>query len=592
MTELKAIKIKQLGLTALGKEPADLIINGGKVLNVYTGELLENQVVICGDRIAYVGPEAVFPAGPQTKTIDVHGQVIIPGFIDGHIHMEALMKVTEFIKLSLPCGTTSVITECTAPSNALGQEGFKLFVAMAHNQPQRFYFTAPTITYLCSNQGSGHKALQVKDMIDILDLPEVVGMGEVYWPSLVGDPDQGLYEIIEAALDRKKTVEGHGAGARNQKLAAMAAQGVGSCHEPVTAEEVRDRLRLGLTTMIREGSVRRELQEVLGPLIEMDLDLRRAVLVSDGVWPDSLLNDGHMDFIVQKAINLGLEPVKAIQMATLNTAEHFNLDHDLGGIAPGKLADMVVIPDLRTIKPQLVICGGRVVAKEGKLVAGLHEPDYPQEAYHCLNVPAATPGIFRIEAGSGSRAAVRVIELVTDIVNKEASITLPVENGVVITANEINVCKVAVIERYRGTGQRAVGLIRGYGLRHGAVASSFSFDEGNMVVIGTNDKDMAAAVNRLRELQGGLVFIQKGRAVKEIPLPIFGAVSEMDGLDVSEKFKDFVLSLQEAGCQGQNPLLTLFTIPFTVIPSIRLLIKGYWLSRERRVANVLIGMEP
>ncbi|MHB1420369.1 MAG: adenine deaminase [Bacillota bacterium] len=589
--KFNAKKIEYLGLVALGQEPADLIINGGRVLNVYTGELLEQQVVICDDRIAYVGPAVNFPNGPQTVSIDVSGQVIVPGFIDGHIHMEGWMQVKEFVKLSLPHGTTTVISECSGPSNALGQAGFKILIAMTRDQPQRFYFTAPTITYLCSNQGDDHKALQVQDMIDILDLPEVVGIGEIYWPNLINGTDDGLYEIIEAALARNKTVEGHGAGARNQKLAALVAQGVDSCHEPITAEEVRERLRLGLATMIREGSVRRELQAVVGPLMEMGLDLRRAILVSDGVWPDTLLYDGHMDFIIQKAIDLGLEPVKAIQMATLNPAEHFKLDKDLGGIAPGKLADMIIIPDLKTIKPQLVICGGRVVAREGKLVAELNEQNYPEEAYRCLNVPKITPDFFRINVGLGTKATVRAIEMITDIVNREATITLPVDNGIVVTGSEQDVCKVAVVERFRGTGQRAVGLIKGYGLRQGAVASSFSFDEGNMIIIGTNDSDMAVAANRLSELHGGLVYCRDGQVIKEIPLPIFGGTSELSGLEVSDRFKGFIQLLQDAGCPGQNPLLTLFTIPFTVIPSIRLLIKGYWLSKERRLVDVIINVE-
>jgi adenine deaminase len=591
MTELNAKKIKHLGLAALGKQPPDLILNGGQVLNVYTGELLENQVVICGDRIAYVGPEAVFPVGPETEVLNVHGKVIIPGFIDGHIHMEVLLKVSEFIKLSLPHGTTSVVTECSTPSNALGLEGFKIFTRMTHNQPQRFYFTAPVITYLCEAREDGHKAMQVREMIDILDMPEVVGLGEIYWPSLVTDPDEGLYELIEAALARKKTVEGHGAGARNQKLAAMVAQGVDSCHEPITADETRERLRLGLATMIREGSIRRELQDVAGPLAAMNLDLRRVVLVSDGVWPDTLLYDGHMDFIVQKAINLGFDPVKAIQMATLNVAEHFNLDKDLGGIAPGKLADMCIIPNLTTIQPQLVICGGRIVARDGKIAVGLDEAVYPEEVYRCLNVPEVTPDFFRIEAGACNKATVRVMEWVTDIVNRETSVTLPVENGAVVTGNDGDLCKVAVIERFRGTGQRAVGLIKGFGLRQGAVASSYSFDEGNMVVIGSNDEDMAAAANRLRELHGGLVFYRDGCVVKELPLPIFGATSELEGSEVSARFKDFITFLQDAGCPGQNPLLTVFTIPFTVIPSVRLLNRGYWLSKERCLTDVIIGME-
>lgn len=325
--ELKADLISRLGKVSMGKEPADLIINNCDVLNVYTGEILENQqLLIAGDRIAYVGPTLNFPEGLNTQLIDADGQLIIPGMIDGHIHIDSLINIEEFVGLSLARGTTTIITECYFTSNAMGIQGVNTFIDQFKNQPQRIFATTPIISFLCSDNGNGISVINESEMISLLQRPEIVGTGEIYWSNLLNTgSEEGLINIIEAAISLGKTVEGHGAGAKSQRLAAFAAHGIDSCHESITAGEVRERLRLGLFTMIREGSIRRELDAVIGPLIEMDLALRRAILVSDAIWPVDLLRYGHMDSIVQKAINLGLNPVTAIQMATINVAEHFHL---------------------------------------------------------------------------------------------------------------------------------------------------------------------------------------------------------------------------------------------------------------------------
>ncbi len=581
--------MKRLARVALGREPGEIILNNGSLVNVYTGEVLEGQqVVIAGGRIAYAGPPGDFQAGPGTEVIDVAGRVIIPGLIDGHIHMDAWMRVGEFVRMSLPGGTTTVITDSGASASAMGAEGVKAFLAQCRNQPQRFFAMAPTIVYLCSYRGNGRKAVDGRGMIDLLDLPEVVGLGEVYWTRLLnGGTDEELAEIMGAAIARGKTVEGHGAGARKQKLAAMAAHGVNACHEPITADEVRERLRLGLTTMIREGSVRRELEEVVGPLAAMNTDLRRAILVSDGLWPNVLMRRGHMDHIVQRAIDLGLDPVQAVRMATLNVAEHFRLDGDLGGIAPGKCADLVVIPDLRTIRAQLVICKGRLVAREGRLTVSPARHDYPEEVYSCVNLPRVTPEFFALRA-SGPGVRVRAIEMVTTIVNRETALDLPVENGEAVVKEKDDVVKVAVLERNAGSGSWALGFLKGSGLRQGAFATSFSFDEGNLVVVGADDRDMAAAVNRVGEMKGGMVYCCRGQVVEELPMPIFGAVSELSGPEVAAAIESMERALKEAGWAMENPLLTVFTITFTAIPSIRLSARGYWLARENRFAGLLV----
>lgn len=291
-TEFKTALIKRLGQVAVGQEPADLILTGGDVLNVYTGELLRDyQILIAGERIAYVGPEKNFPRDSQTTVIDVNGNTVIPGLIDAHCHMDVWMKLREYAYLSLPRGTTTVITECSAATNAMGIRGTQAFLKQFPNSPQRVFATAPSISFLCAERGDGQRVIGQREMMELLEKPEVLGLGEIYWFRILegGEVSEELLEMIRKAKTLGKTAEGHGAGAKNRKLAAMVASGIEACHEAITAEEVRDRLRLGLDTMIREGSIRRELEAVVGPLVEMNLDLQRAMLVSDNVWPHHLI---------------------------------------------------------------------------------------------------------------------------------------------------------------------------------------------------------------------------------------------------------------------------------------------------------------
>lgn len=605
----------RLGRVALGLEPADCILSGGDVLNVYTGEVIKEQTVLVSEgRIAYVGEHGKFPTGPMTETYDLQGQILIPGFIDGHCHMDVWLALKEYVRWSLPRGTTAVITECPGAGNAAGKDGVRAFVRQFRGLPEKFFTTAPMIPYLSAIREQGH-ALSPEDMKEILSWPEVVGLGEIYWSRFLQEGVQeDIGELVATAKALGKSVEGHSAGAKKQRLAALAALGFDSCHEPITAEEVRERLRLGLTTMIREGSIRRELETVIPPLVEMKLDLRRAVLVSDGVWPHHLVKLGHMDFIVNKAISLGLDPVTAIQMVTLNVAEHFNLDDQIGAIAPGRDADIVVTRSLEHIEAEMVFTKGRLVARDGQMfVDSLSEatgpagspgymPGQDEEAKdrrgvsgdsspgYTLRVKPMTGGDFRIPApaetspsapGDLRVVGIRVSELVTDIVTRETNVQLPVREGWVVTDGVADLAKAAVIDRYEGKNRRSIGFIKGYGLKRGAIASSFSFDEGNLVVIGTNDEDMAAAVNRIRELNGGVVYIVDGKVQVELPLPLFGTASLLGAEEAAERLDAIIGALKANGCrEGHNPLLTLLTTTFSAIPSIRLSVNGYWLAKE------------
>ncbi len=580
MTYQEMLHLQQV---ALGKEEADIILSGGKVLNVYTGEVLEDHtVLIAGERIAYVGAGTDFPSGPNTSVIDINGQVIIPGLIDGHCHMDYWMSLGEYAKWSLPRGTTTVVTEISAAANAGGVSGVRSFLGSFPNNPMRLYGTAPMIPFLCALR-ENTQPLTLPEMLDILDFPEILGLGEIYWTRLVDhDSVDSLSESINKARALGKTVEGHGAGAKNGRLQALVASGVDSCHEPISAEDIRERLRLGLATMIREGSIRRELETVIKPLSQMGLNLRRAILVTDGVWPNHLVKHGHMDYIVNKAIRLGLDPVTAVQMASLNVAEHFELDADLGGVAPGKFADLVVTPSLAEIDAQLVVCKGKLVGKQGRPLFELPQDQGNGYALGC-NIPQVEPKFFGIPA-KGLTGKVRVIEMITEIINRQAILDLPVVDGK-LQAPE-GVLKLAVLDRFEGTGKKSLGFIKGYGLQKGAVAISSGFDEGNTVVIGSNDRDMAAAVNRMRKLNGAMVFCCDGEIRVELPLPTFGTVSTLPALEVANRIDSLISTLREMGCSHENPLLTLLMATFTAIPALRLTVKGYWLSKENRYVEL------
>lgn len=568
---LEMIDAQRLTRVALGEEIADLALTGGLVLNVYTGEILSGQVILVkGEHIAYVGPPDGQPAA--ARTLELAGRLVVPGFIEGHTHHDIFLTVPENVRRSLPRGVTTVVTECSQTALAAGAAGVREFLAQFRDQPQRYRATCPMIAFLC-----GGKAISKTEILELLGRPEIVGLGEIYWSYLLG-PDGGeTFSLIGEALARGKTVEGHSAGARRGRLAAFAAAGVDACHEPITAEEVRDRLRLGLWTMIREGSIRRELDAVLPALLPMNLDLSRALLVSDGVWPG---DDGHLDAVVQKAIDLGLDPVRAIQMVTVNAAGHFHLD-ELGGIAPGKAADLVVLPDLRVIRPEMVICRGRLAAEDGRLLVEPAPVSFSPAMRRTISFPKVEPGFFRVP---GEQGRVRVMEMVTAIVTRETICDLPVRDGEIRADASRDILKVACLDRHGDGG--FTGFFRGFGLAGGAVAASWGFDLGNPVAIGALDTDLALAVNRLVELGGGLVLADDGRVVAELALPLFGAISDRSWIDTARELTILGGELKARGCRGDNPLLTLLTVSFTAIPALRVTAEGYRLVRE----NTQVGL--
>jgi len=557
---------------ALGNTPADTVVANATLLNVYTGELLKNQSISITDKwIAYVGQKAQDAIGPETMVIDAAGKTVIPGLIDGHTHLGWMCPIDEYLRYIIPGGTTTIVTETLEPYPVGGLDAVREFLASLERQPVKFLATAPAMASISSQAGQ----MPIQDLKNLLSHAKVVGLGESYWQNVLQQPDTLLPRFTEA-LNCRKTLEGHSAGASDKKLNAYIAAGISSCHEPIKADEVLQRLRLGIHVMAREGSIRRDLKEI-AKIRTANVDLRRLILATDGIHPSDLLDKGYMEYVVQRAIAYGFDPVVAVQMATLNVAEHFGVDQWIGGIAPGRFADMLVIPDISTIRPLTVISNGRIVFDKDTLSVHPRPHPFSEKSRNSIQLSKHFESVdFSLEPVSKStQVTVRAMELVTDLVTKEIHLTLPVKDGMIYSNMHQDLQKIAAIDRTHCPGKTFVGLVKGFGLQSGAFASSSAWDTSDIIVVGTNDEDMAVAVNRIRTLQGGYVLCDNGQVVAEVPMPIWGLISELPMQDLVAQIASLKSALADRGVTLPDPLLTIITLTGAAIPFFRICEEGY-----------------
>jgi len=578
-TEKRKLMVK----VALGQQPADLVVRGGTLINVYTGELQEETTVaIAGDTIAAAGRGIPVCIGPQTRVLEAKGTFLSPGFLDVHTHIANIYRVAEYVRWAAPRGNTCLITETLELANAAGRLGVEAFLEEIRDQPISIFALAPAKvpTYPEFERGA---PFSLEDHRRLLAHERVLGVGETNWPLVVG-LDETSFHILELGSAAGKFLQGHGAGARVEKLQAYAAAGISSCHEPIALPEILERLRLGIYTMVREGGVRRDLEALKG-IEALGIDLRRLVLVSDGISPESLIEGTDIAGCVQKAIALGIPPIQAIQSATLNAAESMGLSNR-GGIAPGKLADLLILEDLKTLRCETVVSMGRIIARDGKLLEPAPMNPYPSWIYKTLNLPEVRPADFRISF-VGPRATVRAVHIVGDMLTKEALVEVPGKQGELLSHPEEDLLKVAVINRYDHPGEKFVGFVKGYGIRRGAAAISFSWVTNNVLVVGANAEDMAFAVNRLREIQGGVVYCSSGKVVREIPFPLAGIISEEPMEVLARKILDLEDAQRREGCTLRSPFLTLQTLPFTGVPFLRPTDLGLVDVRARKFVDLI-----
>ena len=569
----------------LGKEKADLALINGKLLNVYTGELLDNySVTIKGEWIAYVGSDPEDTIGPNTNVIDVKGKTIIPGLIDGHTHLVWLSNVSEFLKYAMAGGTTTIITETMEIFPIMGYEGVIDFLGSLSDQPIKIFATAPSMVSISKKA----RGISKKTLRKLLSRDDILGLGESYWQTVLQEPEE-YFPIFKETLQYGKRLEGHSAGAKKEKLMAYIASGISSCHEPINTEEVLERLRLGIYVMIREGSIRSDLASISG-IKDAGIDFRRLILVTDGVEPGDLLEKGYMEVVVQKAIDCGFDPVHAIQMATINVAEYFLLDGIIGGVAPGKYADMLVIPNPGIIKAEYVISKGKVIAREGNLLVFPRKHLFSKDSLNSIHLSSELkPSDFSIMVKkNSSHIDARIIDQVTDLVTKELILSVPVIDGEIRSDVQRDILKVAAVDRRYSPGKIFVGLIRGFHLSTGAIACSAAWDTSDIIVVGENDKDMAGAVNRICDLQGGAVVHVKGKVLAEIPLPLFGVMTDMPIEMLAKRMEEIKKVIKGLGFPFDDPLLTLVTLTGAAIPFLRICEEGLVNLKDGKTVGLIV----
>ena len=539
---------------ARGDEPADLVVRGGRVLSVFTREWLECDVAVCDGTIAGLGRY------DGEEILDADGAYVAPGLIDAHLHLEtSKLLVSEFARLVLPLGTTAVVADPHEIANVLGTDGVHWLVDVCEDLPLDVYFTASSCVPASSFE-SPRRPFTPGDLASLLRRKRVIGLAEMMnFPGVIsGDPA----ELAKLAVAGDAHVDGHAPGVLGKELQAYAAAGIRSDHEAFTAEEGRERLRAGLWLLIREASAARNLRALV-PLVA-EFGPGRMAFCTDDREPEHIAADGHVNAIVRDAVALGVSPADALTMASHHPALWHGLSH-LGAIGPGYAADLLILPDLERFVPEIVLKGGRAVEE-------IPQTPVPEWVRQSVRLQPVGAGDFRIPWEGG---AVRVIGLVPGQIVTEALVEEPlVEGGQAIADPERDLAKIAVIERHLGTGRVGLGFVRGFGLSHGAFASTFSHDAHNLVVVGTGDADMTRAVERLAELGGGLVVVDGGEVTAELPLPIAGLMSDLPLAEVIAGSEATVAAVHELGSEVPSPFQSLAFLALSVIPRLKITDRG------------------
>jgi len=570
---------KELVDVATGRAKADLVIKGGDLVNVYTGEIIENvDVAVKHGRIAYVG-NAEHTIGDNTLVVKAEDRYIAPGLLDGHLHIESTMlTVTQFARAVLPHGTTGVFIDPHEIANVLGIKGVKLMVDESKTVPLRVFVCVPSCVPASSPEFETSGAtIDAKEVEEALSWDGVIGLAEVMnFPGVIAGDDK-MFREINVTLKKGKTVEGHISGIVGRDLVAYVAAGITSCHESTKLVEAAEKLRLGMYVMAREGSAWKDLAEVIKVVTQKHMDYRRVILVTDDMHPEDIWREGHMNRVVRRAIEEGVDPIRAIQMATLNTAEHYRVDHEIGGIAPSRCADIILIRNLSKMDVEKVFVGGELVAENGKMVVEFSEfkyPDYALKTVH-LKKPLEVEDLkikAPIENGTVKAHVIGVEE--DKVVTKHLIEEVDVVNGEAVPSINRDIAKAAVVERHKGTGNIGLGFVKGFELKAGAVGSTVGHDSHNMIIVGVNDQDMVLAGNKLAEVGGGLIVVKDGKVLELLELPIAGLMSDRPVEEVSEKVAWLGNAWRALGCTISSPFMLLSMLALPVIPELRLTDKG------------------
>jgi adenine deaminase len=578
---------------ALGKKAADMIIRNGKLVNVLTGEIYETEIAVSGGKIASIGPVPEGSFGPDTKIIDAKGEYLAPGFIDAHIHIESsMLTYTEFSKMVVKHGTTAVATDLMEVTIVSGVEGMKEVLRESRNTPVKLFYPIPAFMEENGLQTTG--STLHSDMIDeLIKLPEAVGLAEVLAPPIMAESPASAH-MLELAKKYHKSAEGHAPCLKGEQLNAYVAAGVTSDHESTEPDEALGKMRCGLRVLMREGSASTDLKACLKAVTDHHINTRYCSMVSDDIDALHISRFGHLDHKVRMAVEQGIDPVSAIQMVTINPAENFHLEDRIGSITPGKNADIVFLSDLKQCKVERVISDGELIVDNGELTREIRAPKYSSLLLNTIRLkkPVTADDLVLHAKKESHTAKVHVIgaspvSLLTEALEAD----LPVKEGVVEPDLQNDVLRIACVERYGKNGSIAKSFVKGFNLKEGALAISVGHDHHNISVIGSDPSDMAEAVKRIAELQGGLVLINRGKVVSEIALPICGLLSDEDGEKVAAKLAAMIGELKKLGCTIPSPNITMSFLTLIFIPCFGITDQGLFDVRSFKLIDPLISEE-
>ena len=566
---------------AMGRDKADMVIRNGKWVNVHSGEIIPaTDVAIANGRFAYVGPDASHCIGKDTRVIDAQGRYMVPGLCDAHMHVESgMVTVTEFVRAVIPHGTTSMFIDPHEIANVLGLPGVRLMHDEAMAMPVNVFVQMPSCVPSAPGLENPGATLGPDDVREAMQWPNIIGLGEMMnFPGVIAGDEKMLAEIA-ATQNAGKTVGGHYASPDlGNPFHAYVAGGPADDHEGTRAEDAIARVRQGMRAMLRLGSAWYDVATQIKAVTEHGLDPRNFVLCTDDSHSGTLVNEGHMNRVVRHAIAQGLKPITAIQMATLNAAQHFGLERELGSITPGRRADLILTSDITALPIELVIARGMVMAENGRLIAEIPAYAYPDAALNTMNMKRAlTARDFDIVAPKGrNQVDVRVIGVIENQApTKALQKTLKVESGLVEMDRAGDVCQIALVERHKATGKVVNAFVSGFGYtKDCALASTVAHDSHHMIVVGTNKEEMAQAANILKDIGGGLVLVSEGKELARVEMPIAGLMSAERAEIVAAKAGELVAAMKACGCNLNNANMQHSLLALVVIPELRISDEG------------------
>jgi adenine deaminase len=571
---------KRLIEVASGRRAADFYLANGKIVNVYSGEVIEGNVATSGERIAYVGLSGAM-VGPRTKVLDVKGDYLIPGFFDPHAHADLLVNPASCSNEVVVTGTTALFTDNHDLANSLGPKGLRKILRDSRSYPLKFFMGLPAVSPPFP-EIEGEDLYPLRELSSLLENEAALGISEITPFVRLVRGDRRLLSKITLARNAGKRVEGHTVGASSDKLNAIIDGGITSCHESIKPEDLVVRIRLGLYVMLRHGSIRSDLKTLSEALRDCEgMSSNRAMLTTDGVFAEDLVSRGYMDYLVSEAIECGIKPIQAIRMATLNPATYFGLDWDLGGIAPSRFADISVVKDLRRPTPRLVMERGRIIAREGRLVIDPSPPPAIGLGDRPFKLGRINEALFRVESRRRGGVRVPTIHIVDKTVTERKDVELKVREGAIQPDPLRDILKIVLIQR--DGKRRGCGFLSGFGAKIGGIASSIAHETHNLMVIGESDRDMAMALDRVVKIKGGIALAHRGRIVHELPLPIGGTMSPLPIKELAQEVNKLKRVFWDFGCPLEDPIWTMGFLSFTSIVEVRITLSGVYDVKGEKV---------